>query len=66
MEYTAVGDTVNLASRLVDISEGGQILIGEDTYRLVHDYFDIQLVGKFKVKGKEKPFVLYQVLSSIH
>jgi len=65
VEYTAVGDTVNLASRLVSISEGGQILIGEDTYMLIKDYFDIQIVGKFKVKGKEKPLVIYQVISLI-
>ncbi|MGQ9707041.1 MAG: adenylate/guanylate cyclase domain-containing protein [bacterium] len=65
LEYTAIGDSVNLAKRFVDISEGGQILIGENTFNLVKDYFDIQLLGKFKVKGKERTLIIYQILSSI-
>jgi class 3 adenylate cyclase/tetratricopeptide (TPR) repeat protein len=61
MDYTAVGDTTNLASRMQSIAAPGGVLISEDTYRMVRDYFEVQPVGPFQVKGKEKlqrPFEL--------
>ncbi len=61
MDYTAVGDTTNLASRLQSLAEPGTILISEDTYRLVKDYFSIKPLGEFKVKGKRAPVKAYRV-----
>ncbi|RLC42487.1 MAG: hypothetical protein DRH49_03735 [Candidatus Coatesbacteria bacterium] len=65
LEYTAIGDPVNLANRLVDISEGGQVLVGEETYKLIRDYFDTIPMGIVKVKGKVKPVSVYQIVSLI-
>lgn len=51
--FTAIGDTVNLASRLQTRAEGGQILISGATYALVRDYVLVRPLGQIQVKGKE-------------
>ena len=61
MEYTVLGDAVNTAARLETMSKPGQILIGEQTYKLAKDFFEIKPVGKWKVKGKEKEVMVYEV-----
>lgn len=62
LDYTAIGDTVNLSARLESNAKPGQILISENTYARVKDLFDILPVGEIKVKGKEKPVMVYEVL----
>ncbi|MBI5042835.1 MAG: FHA domain-containing protein [Nitrospirae bacterium] len=62
MEYTVLGDAVNTAARLETMSKPGQILIGEQTYKLTKDFFEIKPVGKWKVKGKEKEVMVYEVV----
>jgi len=62
VEYTAIGDTVNLASRLCSAAQGGQIIISEGTYKPVKDKIKVKALGKIKVKGKAKPVKIYQVL----
>jgi class 3 adenylate cyclase/tetratricopeptide (TPR) repeat protein len=64
MEYTAVGDTVNLASRMQTMAEPGGTLVAPDTYRMAKDFFEFQPVGKLKVKGKEEPIEAYQLLQA--
>lgn len=54
MEYTAMGDTVNLASRMQDSAGPGAIRVTEDTYRLTRGYFDFQDVGLVEVKGRRE------------
>lgn len=61
-EYSVMGDPVNLASRLGDLSERGQILVGMDTYRLTSSIFDYQEMRPIRVKGKAEPVTLYKVL----
>ncbi len=61
MEYTAIGDSVNTASRLCSLSEGKQVLISGDTYRLVKDKVNAIKVGERTVKGKKKAVIVYQV-----
>jgi class 3 adenylate cyclase/tetratricopeptide (TPR) repeat protein len=61
MDYTAIGDTTNLASRLQTLASPGTILISEFTYRLVRGFFDVQSVGPFGVRGKSEPVTAYAV-----
>lgn len=60
--FVAVGDTVNLASRLQAAAPEGGILISHDTYRLVRGIFDIQVQSPIEVKGKVDPVQVYLVL----
>jgi len=62
MDYTVIGDVVNIASRLENIAKSNQILIGEETYQLVKNKFRIQMIGKKSVKGKSYPIKVYEVV----
>lgn len=62
MDYTVIGDTVNTAARLQSICQPNQILIGEATYELVKNKFNIEELGDRTVKGKTKVLKVYQVL----
>ncbi|MBI2014067.1 MAG: zinc ribbon domain-containing protein, partial [Candidatus Rokubacteria bacterium] len=52
MDYTAIGDTTNLAARLQQIAEPGGILVSESTYQAVAGFCDCEPVGSRPVKGK--------------
>jgi class 3 adenylate cyclase/tetratricopeptide (TPR) repeat protein len=55
MDYTAVGDTTNLAARLQQNAQPGQILASEATARLVRGYVELEDLGQIDVKGKSEP-----------
>jgi class 3 adenylate cyclase/predicted ATPase len=61
-EYTAMGDAINVAARLEQAAEPGTVQIGEDTYRAVAPYFEVQELGGVRVKGKREPVRAYRVL----
>lgn len=63
MEYTVIGDPVNLAARLVDIALGGQILISEGLFREIKDRFRVEHFRTIRVKGKKRPVNIYELRS---
>ena len=64
MDYTAIGDTVNLASRMETTAKPGTILISGYTHKLTKDYFKFETPEKVQVKGKEEPQEAYGLLST--
>lgn len=60
-EYTAMGDTANLAARLQGLAAPGTVLIGHDTYALVRHVFEIAPLGAREVRGKDAPIAVYEV-----
>ena len=60
-EFTALGDTTNLAARLESAAPIGGILISHDTYRQVRGAFDVQPLKPISVKGKAEPIKVYVV-----
>jgi class 3 adenylate cyclase/tetratricopeptide (TPR) repeat protein len=62
MDFTAIGDTVNLAARMQQIAEPGSVFISEPTHRVVGDYFDCQPLGELTVKGKPQPLQAWRVV----
>jgi adenylate cyclase len=61
MDYTSIGDSVNLASRLCSFAKPGQIVVSKSTYDLVKAKVVARKLGEIKVKGKEKPVVVYEI-----
>ena len=62
VEYTAMGDAINLAARMEQTAEPGTVQISGATYRLVAPLFDVEDLGGVEVKGKEEPVQSYRVL----
>ena len=63
VKFKAVGDTVNLASRMESLAEPGTTYISEDTFKLTEGLFRFEALGEKEVKGKEKPIRVYQVIA---
>ena len=62
MEYTAVGDTVNVAARMLALAQPGQVIIAEETHKLTGDYFVMEALGEQVIKGKSQPVKAYHVI----
>jgi class 3 adenylate cyclase/tetratricopeptide (TPR) repeat protein len=64
VEFKAVGDTVNLASRMEGQAQPGTTYITEDTFKLTEGFFRFEALGKKKIRGKEEPVSIYRVITS--
>jgi adenylate cyclase len=62
MEYTAIGDGVNLAARLCGIAKPGQILVSDSTYQMCRHAVEVQPLEPVNVKGKRQPIPVYELL----
>jgi class 3 adenylate cyclase/tetratricopeptide (TPR) repeat protein len=65
MDYTALGDTVNLAARLLTIAQPGQIVVSRRTQRLRDRSFAFEDLGEFQVKGKSEPVRAYALIGEV-
>ncbi|KTD75098.1 adenylate/guanylate cyclase domain-containing protein [Legionella waltersii] len=65
MQYSAIGSSVNLSSRIQDLTLGGQILISEETYKEVANRIEINGHLRVKVKGIKEPITIYDVAKVI-
>jgi class 3 adenylate cyclase len=63
VEFKAVGDTVNLASRMEDQAEAGTTYITEATFKLTEGLFHFEVLGQREVKGKQEPIIAYRVIA---
>ena len=63
LDYTVLGDVVNIASRLQSAAENGQILITAECYENVKNDFNCKDLGEQVLKNKEQPMNLYEVMS---
>jgi class 3 adenylate cyclase/tetratricopeptide (TPR) repeat protein len=63
VDFKAVGDTVNLASRVQNLAEPGTTCVTEDTFSLTEGLFRFENLGERQVKGKQAPVRIYQVLA---
>jgi class 3 adenylate cyclase len=64
VEYTAMGDAINLAARLEQAADPGTVLISEATHKLIAPLFDTQALPPIAVKGKAEPVAMYRVLAA--
>jgi len=65
MDYTAIGDNMNLASRICGVARGGQVLISQATYQLVRQDVVAHELAPVRVKGKAQPVQLYEVVALV-
>lgn len=62
LDYTVIGDVVNLAQRLQSTAKAGQIVITEETYHKAKESFSCEKIGEAVLKNKAKPVTIYKVL----
>src|SRR5262245_30825124 len=65
MDYSAIGDTTNLAARLQQHAEPGTILVSENTTRLVQGAVRLEALQPVEVKGKTEPVPIYKVIGTL-
>ncbi|MFC2188406.1 adenylate/guanylate cyclase domain-containing protein [Fulvivirgaceae bacterium LMO-SS25] len=63
LDYTVIGDVVNVAARLQAAASVGQILITAENYEIVKDSFSCIRIGEIAVKNKKAPLVIYEVVN---
>jgi class 3 adenylate cyclase/tetratricopeptide (TPR) repeat protein len=63
VEFKAVGDTVNLASRVEGLADPGATYVTEDTFKLTEGFFRFEALGEKRIKGKEKAVEVYRPIA---
>jgi class 3 adenylate cyclase len=64
-QFYATGDAVNVAARLEQAASADEILLGEETYRLVRDAVDAEAVGELALRGKAEALAAYRLLDVV-
>ncbi len=64
LEYTAIGDSVNLAARICGVAPEGEVWIGPATQELVAERLSAEHLGSFSLKGKEEAVPLFRLRPS--
>lgn len=62
LDYTVIGDVVNVAQRLQSAAKEGQIIIHETIYNKIKESFNCRKVGEVSLKNKSNPMVIYEVV----
>jgi adenylate cyclase len=63
MNYTAIGDVVNLAGRLQEVAAGGQILLSESAYNRISGHVEAKMLERVQVKGRKSSEQVFELLS---
>ncbi|MCJ7595108.1 MAG: AAA family ATPase, partial [Desulfobacterales bacterium] len=63
VEFKAVGDTVNLASRMEGLAEPGSTYVTEDTFKLTEGFFRFEALGEKEIKGRKDPVGVFCVIA---
>jgi adenylate cyclase len=66
MEYTAIGDNVNLAARLQAIAAGGQIIISQSTFQALSPFAEVTALPPANIKGKIEPTPIYDLIDLVN
>lgn len=62
LDYTVIGDTVNIAQRLQSAAGQNQIAINESAYLKVKESFNCRKIGEITMKNKSQPMTVYEVM----
>ena len=63
VQFTAVGDGINLAARMEQMAEPGTTYVTEETFKLAKGFFHFEALGEKQIKGKKKPLKVYRVIA---
>ncbi len=63
LDYTVIGDVVNTAQRLQSAAQEGQIIINENSFNKLNGAFNCNRIGEMRLKNKQQPGVLYEVIN---
>ena len=63
VQFTVVGDTINMASRMEGLAEPGTTYVSENTFQLTEGFFRFEALGEKEIKGKTEPVKVYRVIA---